>query len=818
MKFSNILFSYILSIGLGSGQIVKITPNSPTISDAIEIVFDVIQGNAGLAGASSVYMHSGVVIDKPDGTAWEYVKGNWGKDDGICKMTKVPNEPNLWSIKIPNINTYYGIPDNLPVFRLSIVFRNADGSKEGKGNIGSFEGGSVASNGDIYLDLKNYVQTLQPTASIIFLVTKAVLPVSIKASGLADKIVVFFDEGKGFQLISEIENATILNTEITPSKTGLVILKAEAIFGTDTQSVSKEFQFVYKREISTANLPSGQKKGINYAADNSKVTLVLEGPQKQFVYAVGDFSNWEIKDKFLMNKTAEGDLFWLEIDNLIPQKEYVFQYWVDGTIKIPDPYADKIADPWNDKYISDSVYPNLPKYEQQTFGVASVFQTGQKAFNWNESEKKWQRPAKQELRIYELLVRDFIRSHNYKDLTDTLSYLKKLGVNAIELMPIMEFEGNESWGYNVSQYFAPDKYYGTKNDLKCFIQTAHQLGLAVILDMVLNHAFGQNPLVKMYWDSSNNKPAANSPYFNQDAKHLYNVGYDFNHESPYTQAFVDSVNAYWLREYHFDGFRFDLSKGFTQKQTNTDVSFSARDESRIAILKRMAQKIEAVDKNAYVILEHFADASEESTLHAEGMMTWGNHNHDFADLMLGKIAQSLSSIDDTNRVSYMESHDEQRQIYLAKNGSAALNSTYNPKSERVAFNRLKMMSAFFFTQPGPKMMWQFQELGYDIDINFNGRVGNKPLVWGNESLNYYEHGERQKLFKTNAAILNLLNNHSKVFNEGKLTKNMSGAIKSLKFEHDNLDVAIIGNFDIKNTNTSFSFPKNGWWFDYFGYV
>ena len=127
--------------------------------------------------------------------------------------------------------------------------------------------------------------------------------------------------------------------------------------------------------------------------------------------------------------------------------------------------------------------------------------------------------------IYELLIRDFTAAHTFAVLSDTIDYLKRLGINAIELMPVMEFEGNSSWGYNPDYLFAVDKYYGPKNELKHFIEVAHSKGIAVILDIVCNHQFGQSPLVKLYWDGS--APAANSPWFNQVPKHPYNVGFRF---------------------------------------------------------------------------------------------------------------------------------------------------------------------------------------------------------------------------------------------------------------------------------------------------
>lgn len=799
-------------------QIVKILPGTAGAGDQIELIYDASKGTAGLIGASSVYIHTGVVTDSPTGTAWQYVKGNWGQDDGIGKMSKIKGENNLWSITLsPNIREYYEVPAGVPIFRLSMVFRNADGTKEGKGTPGNFAGGFVASNNDIYIDLNvnNFVQITKPLKEDLFLKAGVAETFQVKASGVADKLSLSLDTGNGYEEVRTLQNAQILSYDYTASSSAKVGLKAEAIFGTDTQSVVKELKVNLLPALQNTELPAGLKKGINYHSDPTKVTLVLEAPKKDFVYVVGDFSNWEVEDKFLMNKTPDGELFWLELSNLEKAKNYVFQYWVEGSIKVGDPYADQVADPWNDQYIASSVFGDLPSYNRQDYGIASVFKTGQEPFNWSSTEDTWKRPAKEELIIYELLVRDFIGSHDFKDLSDTLSYLKRLGVNAIELMPIMEFEGNESWGYNPSYFFAPDKYYGTKNDLKSFIQKAHQEGFAVILDMVLNHAFGQNALVKMYWDEGNNRPAANSPWFNTTATHPFNVGYDFNHESSYTQAFVDSVNAYWLTEYHFDGFRFDLSKGFTQNR-NTDVGrWSARDNSRIALLKRMAGKVQAIDEHAYIILEHFADESEENELQAAGMLTWGNNNHDFAGLMLGNTSNTLSTVSDKGKVAYMESHDEQRQIFYAENGAVALKSTYDPRKEIVALNRLKMMTAFFYTQPGAKMMWQFQELGYDVDIDFNGRVGNKPLVWGDGSLKYYEDEERQKLYKTHAAIIDLVSENKEAFRNGNFSSSLQGNIKSISIEHEDLDVVIIGNFDIEESSTSFSFPKEGWWFNYF---
>ena len=310
-----------------------------------------------------------------------------------------------------------------------------------------------------------------------------------------------------------------------------------------------------------ADLPAGMTDGINYTGPSS-VVLSLYAPYKKHCFAIGDFSGWQADSVHYMNRTTDGKHYWIIIDGLVPGQEYIYQYLVDGTLRIGDPYADKVSDP-NDQYIPSSTYPGLLPYPAgQTTQIATILQTAQEPYPWSAST--FTPPKTTDLVIYELLLRDFIASHDYPALEDTLEYLRNLGVNAVELMPVMEFEGNESWGYNPDFLFAPDKYYGPKNALKHFVETAHSKGIAVILDIVLNHQFGQSPLVRLYWDAANNRPAPNSPWFNVIPKHPYNVGFDFNHDSPDTKAYCKRVLNYWIGEYHIDGFRFDLSKGFTQ--------------------------------------------------------------------------------------------------------------------------------------------------------------------------------------------------------------------------------------------------------------
>ena len=382
-------------------------------------------------------------------------------------------------------------------------------------------------------------------------------------------------------------------------------------------------------------------------------------------------------------------------------------------------------------------------------------------------------------------------------------------------MPIMEFSGNLSWGYNPIYHAAVDKYYGTANKLKEFIDECHQNGMAVILDMVLNQADNLSPLAMLWWDEANNRPAANNPYLNQTATHPYSVFNDFNHESTATKYFVDRVNEYWLTKFKFDGFRFDLSKGFTQFNSGGNVGLWGQyDQSRINILKRMANKIWDIDDSAYVILEHFADNSEEIVLSNNQMMLWGNHNYDYNEATMG-YPSNFSGISYKNRswtfpylIGYMESHDEERLMY--KNLTYGNSSSgYNIKNLNVALNRMKLAGAFFFTIPGPKLMWQFGELGYEVSIDYNGRTGEKPVRW-----NYLSDDRRTNLYKVYQALIKLKTNYD-VFSTSNFTMEVSGYMKKINLYHSSMDVFIVGNFGVTQLSTNQNFSRTGWWYDYF---
>ncbi|MES2276688.1 MAG: alpha-amylase family glycosyl hydrolase [Bacteroidota bacterium] len=562
-------------------------------------------------------------------------------------------------------------------------------------------------------------------------------------------------------------------------------------------------------------LPSGAKDGVTYINAGASAIFNLYAPGKTSVAVIGEFNNWQ---PTAMNITPDGNNWWVQIDGLDANKEYAYQFMVNGSLKVADPYCEKILDPSNDQYITSTIYPNLKAYPTGQTGNVSVMQANQTAYSWKNAS--FTRPDKKNLVVYELHVRDFVGTHSYKTIKDTLNYLSNLGVNAVELMPVNEFEGNSSWGYNPSFYFAPDKYYGTKNDLKALIDECHTRGMAVILDMVLNHSFGQSPMVQLYFDQSAQKPTANSPWFNVDPKHPYNVGYDFNHESAATKYFAKNVMKFWMQEYHIDGYRFDLAKGFTQHVSTDDAGFAAYDASRIAIWKDYNNFIKSIDaNNFYVILEHFAVDQEEKELSDNGMMLWSNLNYNFNEATMGWVPTSNFSrlyytahagfTQPDNVVTYMESHDEERLMYKNEQfGNTAGALGYNVKTVATGLLRQEAAAAFLLTSPGPKMIWQFGELGYDVTIDQNGRTGEKPIHW-----DYNNDPLRRHLYAIYGKLIRMKINNP-VFNTSTVTYNSSGSIKTVMLTGTGVNVVVAGNFDVNAQSGTLAFPTTGTWYDY----
>lgn len=831
----SILFVWLTSLCLltiqGFGQLT-VSPSFPTDGGNVTITFNAAKGNKALnnyAATSDVYIHCAVITNlSANGGDWRYNKFTWGSTTAAAKAT--PAGTNLYTYSITNIRSFFGVPASETIQKIVCVFRNGTGSLVSKTDewtdmyIRVYQSGVLASRLNVPTMKSTWDTKPENLGNPAIGSTLTIGGIASSSTNLK-----LFHNGNQF--------ANLTGTTVSASRTltagGMQKFKIRA---NNNVALEDSFSFFIPGNTTVASLPAGVKDGINYIS-NSAVTLVLHAPNKSNVVVLGDFNNWTPSLSYQMNRTADGQRYWINLTGLTPGTEYAFQYLVDNSLRVADPYAEKVLDPWNDPYINDVsgyvVYPNLKPYPSgKTDGIVGILQTAKPSFSW--TVPNFSRPDQNKLLVYELHLRDFVKEHCWKALKDTLGYLEKLGINAIELLPFNEFDGNDSWGYNPNFYFAADKYYGSETDLKAFIDECHKRGIAVIQDIVFNHAWGTCPLAQLYWDGTNNRPAANNPWFNQTAPHPYGFGNDFNFQSTATQNFMQRCMEYWMTEYKIDGFRFDLSKGFTQKYTGGDVgAWSAYDGERVGHIKRLADQIWNVSPSAYVILEHLGDWYEENEYmnYKQGMMPWQRFDNQYSELNMGwsGAGQDISTIyykHNNNfarplRMGNLESHDEERIAFKSKAYGNAGNAAHDVKTLPVYAHRMKASGAFHLLIPGPKMIWQFSELGYDYTINTcgNGTVGTgdacrtdrKPIRW-----DYLQNADRKALYNAWSAIMKLKKAYGAVFAQDLDAGYDLGLsrFKNFSFTNANASFVIIGNFDVYEETKNIYFPNTGTWTDY----
>ncbi|MDX9942188.1 MAG: alpha-amylase family glycosyl hydrolase [Bacteroidales bacterium] len=811
--FYRLIVLSVLWVGFGLQGVqaqVTMNPPLPTAADQVVLTFNAL-GTALENYEGNLYSHTGVTIagatNPGDNGRWKYVVGDWGENETQPQWTEIGD--NLYELTLdPSIREFYGVPENLQITEICMVIRSANSP---------------------------YLQT---SPDIFLEVAQAGLNVTITSPiGLQP----IFELGETITISGAANDAVLIslfvNDELTATSTGATLSydwEAESQGRFDVRLVAEDENeetveattyFYVRGSVPVAALPEGMISGANYL-DANTVTLVLHDPPalKEFVFLIGDFNDWEIDQEYYMNRTPDGEYYWITLEGLTPDTEYGYQYYIDGQIRLADPYTHKVLDPWNDHWIDDFNYPNLKPYPAgKTEGIVSVIHPGKPEYQWQVTE--FTPPAPMDMVVYELLIRDFIDTEAIKTVRDSLDYLQNLGVNVIELMPINEFEGNNSWGYNPSFYFAADKAYGTINDYKAFIDECHSRGIAVVIDMVLNHSFGQSPLIHMYSGENYWEPSPDNPWYNTSCPHEpWCWGADFDHLSPYTQAFVDRVNEFWLTEFKVDGFRFDFTKGFTNVQSgNQGWNYDA---VRVGLLKRMADHIWDVNPDAYVILEHLTDNVEEKELANYGMMVWGNMNVAYLEAAMGWISGSnfqwishlARDFDDPHLLGYMESHDEERMMYKNITFGNSNNPDYNIKELSTALRRAELAATFFLTIPGPRMIWQFGELGYDYSINYcphNGEISDdcrtdpKPVRW-----DYYDDWRRKRIYDIYSLLANLKTSEE-VFSTEDFTLDLAGNVKRIHLNHPGNKVTIIGNFGIEEFVTIPNFQQTGTWHEYF---
>jgi glycosidase len=819
---------------------VTITPNPFEVNQSITITVDANSTATtcnGFSNPSKVYLHSGI---GNDGDPWGYsVVGNWGEDDGIGEMTS--NGDGTWSITfVPE--TYYNLTPTQAqnAIKMGMVFRNEDGTEELKNSGCS----------DFYFDVGTFQVSLSNPGQNSTTILNSGEDLAISATNIGGNAdYVLKSNGSVINSQAGVSSFTFNHTNITENQ---VYSLEVTLNGT---LIVKEFMVLIDPGTIYAVMPITYQDGITYLSDTEAV-LVLYAPYKDFVYVAGSFNNWQPNTNYAMKiDPTRNNKFWINITGLTPGQLETYQYWVvdqaplanaPKLVKTADPYSTLVLSPFDDPWIPEESYPNLSPFPEDQEREVTVLQTAQTPYNWQVTD--FQKPTKEDLIIYELLVRDFDADRNFQDVIDKIDYFKNLNINAIELMPIMEFEGNESWGYNTSFHMALDKFYGTESKFKELVDVCHQNGIAVILDLALNHAFGRNPMVRMWMNDSDGdgwgEPNSRNPYFNTTARHSYSVGNDFNHSSGWTKLYTKRVIKHWIEEFKIDGFRWDLTKGFTQQCTAGDDSCTNGYRSdRVAVLKEYADYSWSLDPDHYVIFEHLGGQQEQKEWadyridEGKGIMLWGKMTNPYNQLTMGYandsnfegMGHNSQNFIEKRLIGYAESHDEERLMYRNLLYGASSGS-YDITDLNTALQRMPALGAVTLTIPGPKMIWHFGELGMENSIYTctdggvntpndatpgDCKLDTKPQPqwiqnWENDAIRsqIYDSWSRINALKINEAVFE--GNYD--INSGSLTPRIyiwDDTLPSTSLKN----VVILANFDVTTQNVTPNFPYTGVWYD-----
>ena len=351
------------------------------------------------------------------------------------------------------------------------------------------------------------------------------------------------------------------------------------------------------------------------------------------------------------------------------------------------------------------------------------------------------------------------------------------------------------------------------------------------------------------WGGDNNNSSAkiistDSPYFNIDAKHSYNVGEDLNHQSALTQEYTRRVIKHWVEDFKIDGFRWDLTKGFTQNCSGGDEGCTNNyQQDRVDVLKTYADYSWSLDPNHYVIFEHLGSDNEEQQWanHREnegkGIMLWGKMTDQYNELTMGnsgnknfnRMGHKARGFAKPRLMGYAESHDEERLMYKNVTFGNSSTPSHNVKDLNTALSRMSALGAVTLTIPGPKMIWHFGDLGMEKSIFTcdNGIVNEPGGTDGDCKLatklqpqwtdNWLTNANRKKIYDDWARI-NALKVNEPVF-EGDYSITSGSLTPRIDIFDTNIpttqlrNVVILANFDVVSQTVNTNFPIGGAWVD-----
>ena len=438
-------------------------------------------------------------------------------------------------------------------------------------------------------------------------------------------------------------------------------------------------------------------KGMGSILHAQGVAFRVWAPHAQQVSVIGSFNDWD-GTKHPLEEEKNG-YWYANVAEAHAGDQYRFLlFTAKGEFKRIDPYAREVTSSAGNAIVHDPGFD----WQGDNFHVAPY----------------------NELVIYELHVGTFNDQDDvnhpgeFSSVSARLGHLKKLGVNAIQIMPIGEFAGDRSWGYNPSHIFSVDSDYGGALAFKQFVKRAHQEGIAVILDVVYNH-LGPTDLDLWQFDGWSENNRGGIYFYNDDRANTPWGETRPDYGRGEVRQYLLSNVVMWFEEYHVDGLRFDCTQFIrtingSDAQDNIPEGWSLLQEINYQVLQKFPGRImiaEDLQSNKWLTKDVGAGGAGFSA-QWDAMFV-----HPIRQAVIARLDQerSLAAISDAicyryndnafDRVIYSESHDE------VANGKARVPQEISPNDPRGwhARKRSTLAAAMVFTAPGIPMLFQGQE-------------------------------------------------------------------------------------------------------------
>jgi 1,4-alpha-glucan branching enzyme len=366
-------------------------------------------------------------------------------------------------------------------------------------------------------------------------------------------------------------------------------------------------------------------------------------------------------------------------------------------------------------------------------GKLSAFTLGYEPYTWSGDEAGWKTPALQDVVIYEMMITEF--GNDLPGAIARLDYLKDLGINCLEIMPVSNVANEIDWGFLPIGYFGVDERFGKRRDLQRFIDQAHQRGIAVVLDVVYGHTSDQFPYDYVYRSLNYHQ----NPVMGSFAKDYFGESTDYNRQ--FTQDFFFTVNYHWLDAYHCDGFRYDCvpnywdgptGKGYANLTYQTYQTVKAnigqgghwlrfQNEQTINLIQ-CAEQLEApID----IVKQTYSNCTwQDETLGAANSAAHGDLDAvTELGFRLGLSGYPEIATHDTDTLAksafqYIENHDHPR--FICNFAILEKDDILLQEGDRSKWYKLQPYLIGLLTAKGIPLLWQGQELGENYFIPYTG--------------------------------------------------------------------------------------------------